>query len=126
MARSSISIISWNIRQGGGSRVDKILAALREEDPAILVLSEFRNNDRGLAIRSALLQRGYGWQVATAAIGDTNSVLIASKFPSGSALFPDSDPVYGDSIARADLPLCLLYTSPSPRDQRGSRMPSSA
>ena len=26
----------------------------------------------------------------------------------------------------ADLSVCLLYTSPSPRDQRGSRMPSSA
>ena len=26
----------------------------------------------------------------------------------------------------ADIYLCLLYTSPSPRDQRGSRMPSSA
>ena len=26
----------------------------------------------------------------------------------------------------ADLATCLLYTSPSPRDQRGSRMPSSA
>ena len=25
-----------------------------------------------------------------------------------------------------DLAACLLYTSPSPRDQRGSRMPSSA
>ena len=25
-----------------------------------------------------------------------------------------------------NLYLCLLYTSPSPRDQRGSRMPSSA
>ena len=25
-----------------------------------------------------------------------------------------------------DLTICLLYTSPSPRDQRGSRMPSSA
>ena len=25
-----------------------------------------------------------------------------------------------------DLGICLLYTSPSPRDQRGSRMPSSA
>ena len=24
------------------------------------------------------------------------------------------------------IPVCLLYTSPSPRDQRGSRMPSSA
>ena len=25
-----------------------------------------------------------------------------------------------------DFMICLLYTSPSPRDQRGSRMPSSA
>ena len=25
-----------------------------------------------------------------------------------------------------DVTICLLYTSPSPRDQRGSRMPSSA
>ena len=25
-----------------------------------------------------------------------------------------------------DIQICLLYTSPSPRDQRGSRMPSSA
>ena len=31
--------------------------------------------------------------------------------------------VYGKDIADQ---ACLLYTSPSPRDQRGSRMPSSA
>ena len=29
-------------------------------------------------------------------------------------------------ILDAKVLLCLLYTSPSPRDQRGSRMPSSA
>ena len=29
-------------------------------------------------------------------------------------------------LGRALLLACLLYTSPSPRDQRGSRMPSSA
>ena len=34
-----------------------------------------------------------------------------------------SDGLYGVSIKPKD---CLLYTSPSPRDQRGSRMPSSA
>ena len=28
--------------------------------------------------------------------------------------------------AAYDVKTCLLYTSPSPRDQRGSRMPSSA
>ena len=36
---------------------------------------------------------------------------------------------YGDSVAfkRVDISdTCLLYTSPSPRDKRQSRMPSSA
>ena len=42
-----------------------------------------------------------------------------------------SQPVAVDVIERNQLPVitlngCLLYTSPSPRDQRGSRMPSSA
>ena len=31
-----------------------------------------------------------------------------------------------DLPEHADFATCLLYTSPSPRDQRGSRMPSSA
>ena len=32
----------------------------------------------------------------------------------------------GCAAAAAGVCACLLYTSPSPRDQRGSRMPSSA
>ena len=32
----------------------------------------------------------------------------------------------GDLTDKKNLPLCLLYTSPSPRDKRQSRMPSSA
>lgn len=109
MATSEFAILSWNIRQGGGNRVEKILKAIRTEAPAILVLAEFRNNDRGVSIRSSLLEFGYVYQVASAARGSTNSVLIASKFPCGSALFPDSDPVYPDAIVRSDLPLCRLY-----------------
>ena len=31
-----------------------------------------------------------------------------------------------DKLKRQHRELCLLYTSPSPRDQRGARMPSSA
>ena len=31
-----------------------------------------------------------------------------------------------DSLKKADLQHCLLYTSPSPRDRTRSRMPSSA
>ena len=32
----------------------------------------------------------------------------------------------GDHLGKELSAYCLLYTSPSPRDQRGSRMPSSA
>ena len=35
-----------------------------------------------------------------------------------------TDRTYAEQFT--DVWLCLLYTSPSPRDQRGSRMPSSA
>ena len=31
-----------------------------------------------------------------------------------------------EAVTTTKATLCLLYTSPSPRDQRGSRMPSSA
>ena len=44
--------------------------------------------------------------------------LVALRFVEGVAL--------GGIPAVAMAYLCLLYTSPSPRDQRGSRMPSSA
>ena len=49
------------------------------------------------------------------------------------APFDDKSAIWGDFDAQevfnelgGDLSICLLYTSPSPRDQRGSRMPSSA
>ena len=38
----------------------------------------------------------------------------------------DSLPPSIRKIAKSTDVLCLLYTSPSPRDQRGARMPSSA
>ena len=55
---------------------------------------------------------------------------IEKQFGKGSVMF------LGDEEARTDieavstgslsLDICLLYTSPSPRDKRQSRMPSSA
>ena len=35
-------------------------------------------------------------------------------------------PIWLEGLAAANLYLCLLYTSPSPRDRTSSRMPSSA
>ena len=38
----------------------------------------------------------------------------------------EDNPDYIRSFVIKEFESCLLYTSPSPRDQRGSRMPSSA
>ena len=71
-------------------------------------------------------------------------IMITSFFPAkplgcygdGGAVFTnnsdfntslDSLRVHGRGVNKYDnISICLLYTSPSPRDQRGSRMPSSA
>ena len=75
---------------------------------------------------------------------DTNSDKISEKNPEAEptdetetfhatapCLLPEEDRlvrlrVVGDRYWPVEVNLCLLYTSPSPRDQRGSRMPSSA
>ena len=44
----------------------------------------------------------------------------------GSGFMPSATAFVRFGSARAVVARCLLYTSPSPRDQRGSRMPSSA
>ena len=38
----------------------------------------------------------------------------------------EGDPDSAPEVSLGEMYVCLLYTSPSPRDQRGSRMPSSA
>ena len=44
----------------------------------------------------------------------------------GTAIVDDIVPDIKDPQGHFYANVCLLYTSPSPRDQRGSRMPSSA
>ena len=58
------------------------------------------------------------WCLLGCAIGDFGTILFfqLTKIPF---------PVLG-IMTLAIINGCLLYTSPSPRDQRGSRMPSSA
>ena len=82
------------------------------------------------------------WVVcATDKLVKVNSVIVSNVDGSNAA---DVDVIFYDASATASIHLakevavpskstlvvlgkdCLLYTSPSPRDQRGSRMPSSA
>jgi exonuclease III len=97
-----LRILSWNIQQGGGQRADRIATAVIRYDADVVVLSEFRNNDAGLLLRTRLLLTGYGCQVVTNADGRVNSVLIASRRSGGSELFEDRLEQYQHSMAQLE------------------------
>ena len=63
--------------------------------------------------------KAYTLRIQAAAVGDATAVVTAKE---------PSKPMSSMTVGKvAAVPgVCLLYTSPSPRDQRGSRMPSSA
>ena len=54
------------------------------------------------------------------------SALLAALKIDRSCLIALPDVTGPEAASSKNLENCLLYTSPSPRDQRGSRMPSSA
>ena len=71
-----------------------------------------------------------GTVVANLSVGDTdaNDTHTFSLSGEGSENFEivDGQVVVAEGVTLDHEDTCLLYTSPSPRDQRGSRMPSSA
>ena len=74
-----------------------------------------------VAAGSSCTEAGCGGTVAADGYCDTcglqPTVAAPTASPAGTA---------GTAATFAHMSICLLYTSPSPRDQRGSRMPSSA
>ena len=96
-----LKILSWNIQAGGGSRTRSIVSAISKEQAAILVLSEYRNNDAGIRLRGLLMKAGYRHQAVTESKANNNSVLIAARIPFASELHSMADPIYGNNILSA-------------------------
>ena len=69
----------------------------------------------------SLLRRALTIGVMLATCGMTSNTLATTASRGTVALVMQTDGPNAD-VDKS----CLLYTSPSPRDQRGSRMPSSA
>jgi exodeoxyribonuclease III len=72
-------ILTLNIRHGGGKRVDRIVGFIRELDPDVLVLTEYRANVNSLPLQTALFEHGYKWQASSSNDPRQNSVFLASR-----------------------------------------------
>ena len=71
-----------------------------------------------------MMMNGYAISEAFGEPGKRNLFLWGASIPALTGLF--SPIIWAGTVKAALVVPCLLYTSPSPRDQRGSRMPSSA
>ena len=76
-------IVSWNIRAGGGRRVDKIAAQLQRWRPDVAALQEFRATPPSRTLAELLACQGLVHQRTTADPGEaaSNRLLIASRWP---------------------------------------------
>lgn len=118
-----IKICSWNIQAGGGARTLQISRAIVESKADIIALSEYRNNEAGNRLRSSLLKYGYRHQTVTNANKNDNSVLIVSKFPFESRLYPESDATYPHNIVGAMFDAFLLVSVYLPHKKKHNLIP---
>ena len=101
-------IVSWNIRHGGGTRIDAILRCVAEYRPDVLVLVEFRQGQGGDKLRGGLSAQGLSEQAVASAGPKQNSVLLASRKPFETLTLPgidvgDAHRVVGASFGELDV-----------------------
>jgi exodeoxyribonuclease III len=96
-----LKILSWNILQGGGSRLFAILNAITNGAYPIVILSEFRNNNSGARLKDLLYKNGYIHQLTSHAVANENTVFIASTLPFEGITYQDADPLFTHNIITA-------------------------
>ncbi len=76
-------LVSWNIRAGGGKRIERIAAQLAVWRPDIVVLSEFRATPPSRWLADFVGNYGLHHQRTTASAVDParNALLVASRWP---------------------------------------------
>lgn len=76
-------IIGWNIRAGGGKRIELIADQLRRWRPDVVALSEFRGTPPSVWLAETLARRGLSYQHTTAdpEAPAVNALLVAARWP---------------------------------------------
>jgi exodeoxyribonuclease III len=75
-----LKVLSWNIRQGGGSRLDAIAAAIAGHEPDVVVVNELRARTAPRLVE-ALHASGLGFHEHTSPVSGENGTLIAARLP---------------------------------------------
>jgi exonuclease III len=76
-------VVAWNIRAGGGTRVDAIDAQIGRWAADVVALSEFRATEPSVRLAGMLAARGLVHQISSASRREpnVNALLVASRWP---------------------------------------------
>jgi len=83
-----MQIMNWNILSGGGNRVSRIATHIRDQNPTLCVLTEYRLGISGEALKAALHQHGYIHCLEPDTERSRNSAAIFSQMPLGLPSLP--------------------------------------
>jgi exodeoxyribonuclease-3 len=75
-----VRILSWNIRQGGGRRLDAIVAAIAGHEPDVVVVNELRARTTPQLV-AAFRATGLAFHEHTSPASSENGTLIAARVP---------------------------------------------
>jgi exonuclease III len=75
-----MTLLSWNIRHGGGARLARIVEELAAHDPDVIALTEYRAGP-GRELRAALTERGWAYVETTEPTGNINGIAVFSRAP---------------------------------------------
>ena len=104
-----MKIVSWNIRQGGGTRIRGIIRKLKEHNAEIVILSEFQTGKRGDEIIAGLDKIGYPYIGTTETKGRLNSSVIASKIETIFRSFEYEIADFPQSILQIEIHGLVIY-----------------
>ena len=72
-------INTWNIRHGGGTRVNELNKVFQNYCSDVLIITEFRNNKNKELIEEHLIKLGYKFFAYSDSLPKINTVMIACK-----------------------------------------------
>ena len=75
-----MKLIAWNIQHGGGSRIERICAAVAAHNPDVIAFSEFRTKP-GRRIVETLAEAGWTHSAGSAPAGSDNGICVVSRNP---------------------------------------------
>jgi len=75
-----MKFLSWNIQQGGGTRIARIVEAIKAHDPDVIALSEYRTPP-GVILCSNLKAAGWPYLESSFPVGKDNGLCVFSRTP---------------------------------------------